>query len=154
MSTSPPPPARGMVRVLLQLEGFCLLVACVVAYAKLQGNWIVFAFGFFAGDLFSLGYAGGNWLGATMYNLSHNLVGPLLLVSIYLALPSPPVELAMVAAIWMAHIGWERSLGYGLRYPDGFLATSITVDQDPTVYFQAQEKENNSTPPSYSTFKP
>ncbi|OQR86357.1 hypothetical protein ACHHYP_10629 [Achlya hypogyna] len=148
-----------MVRVLLQLEGLVLLVACVVAYARLDGNWLVFAGGFFAGDLFSLAYVGGNWLGATMYNLSHSLVGPLTVVAIYAALPSPPLALAYAGLIWMSHIGWERSLGYGLRYPEGFLATSITVDQDPTVYFTSTVSSSTKSEPTvkpedttYNTF--
>ncbi|KDO33578.1 hypothetical protein SPRG_19208 [Saprolegnia parasitica CBS 223.65] len=149
-----PPPATGMVRVLLQLEGLFLLVACLVGYARLEGNWIVFACGFFAGDLFSVAYVGGNWLGASVYNLSHTLVGPLIVLAIYAALPSSPVGVAYAGLIWMAHIGWERSLGYGLRYPNGFLATSITVDQDPTTYFSKPQEANETPVVSYSTFQP
>ncbi|ETV85688.1 hypothetical protein H257_02294 [Aphanomyces astaci] len=129
------PHARGLVRILLQLEGATLLVACVVAYYRLQGNWWVFAAGFFAGDLLSVGYAFGPAVGCTMYNTSHTFVGPTLMATLYL-LWTDHTWLGLVAAIWGAHLGWERSLGYGLRYPDGFTSTHITVDQDPVEYVQ------------------
>ncbi|KAF0717097.1 Aste57867_2494 [Aphanomyces stellatus] len=129
------PHARGMVRVFLQLEGLAVLVAALLAYYRLQGNWWVFLGGFFAGDILSLGYVFGPAVGCTIYNLSHTFVGPLVTVMIYLLL-NDHVWLLHVAVIWVSHLGWERSLGYGLRYPDGFTSTHITVDQDPVEYVQ------------------
>ncbi|KAG9408318.1 hypothetical protein AC1031_021560 [Aphanomyces cochlioides] len=129
------PHARGMVRVLLQLEGLAILIACLVAYNYLQGNWWIFVGGFFAGDLLSVGYAFGPALGCMVYNVSHTFVGPTLLLTTYLLLPDH-VWILHATVIWASHLGWERSLGYGLRYPDGFTSTHITVDQDPIEYIQ------------------
>ncbi len=50
------------------------------------------------------------------YNASHSLVGPAALGLLGLILV--PGVLA-VAALWLSHIGLDRSLGYGLRAPDG-----------------------------------
>ena len=30
-----------------------------------------------------------------------------------------------IALIWLAHIGFDRSLGYGLEYPSGFRDTHL-----------------------------
>jgi hypothetical protein len=136
-----PAPATGMVRVLLQLEGFFIMLACILGYAKTGGNWFIFGLGFFASDLFSLGYLGGNRLGAVMYNTSHALVGPLVTFIVYIFL-SETIILQM-ALIWASHIGWERSLGYGLRYPNGFVSTHITVDQDPMECLERHRKKNS-----------
>jgi hypothetical protein len=31
----------------------------------------------------------------------------------------------MLGLIWLAHIGIDRALGYGLRYPDAFRETHL-----------------------------
>ncbi|ETW08078.1 hypothetical protein H310_02443 [Aphanomyces invadans] len=134
-SVASAPHARGLVRILLQMEGAALMVACIVAYYHLQGNWWVFVAGFFAGDLLSVGYAFGPAVGCVVYNTSHTLVGPTVAATLFF-LWTEHTWLAYVACIWGAHLGWERSLGYGLRYPDGFTSTHITVDQDPVEYLQ------------------
>jgi hypothetical protein len=50
------------------------------------------------------------------YNASHSLLGPAALGLLGLLLV--PGVLA-VAALWLSHIGIDRSLGYGLRAADG-----------------------------------
>jgi hypothetical protein len=50
------------------------------------------------------------------YNASHALAGPAALG--LLSVLGVPGVLA-VAALWLSHIGIDRSLGYGLRAPDG-----------------------------------
>jgi hypothetical protein len=30
-----------------------------------------------------------------------------------------------IGVIWIAHIGFDRALGYGLKYPDSFKATHL-----------------------------
>jgi len=50
------------------------------------------------------------------YNASHSLAGPVALG--LLGLLGIPAVLAL-AALWLSHIGIDRSLGYGLRAADG-----------------------------------
>ena len=61
--------------------------------------------------------------GASVYNLGHTLVWPALLLA--WGLPTDRPWVIAVGAIWMAHIGLDRALGYGLKLPDGFHHTHL-----------------------------
>ena len=60
--------------------------------------------------------------GALSYNATHSTIGPALLVS--LALLAAP-EVLPFGAIWLAHVGFDRMLGYGLKYPSAFGHTHL-----------------------------
>lgn len=105
-------------RWLLHVEGAFVFVLAVYFYRAGHFSWRPFALLFLAPDLFMLGYfINGNW-GAAIYNLVHTLSGPiiLLLLGYRAALP----QLASLALIWLAHIGFDRMLGFGLKYPTQF----------------------------------
>lgn len=71
-----------------------------------------------APDLSMLGYALGKQWGSVVYNLVHTYTLPLLLAIISLVTGLPlGVQLAL---IWLAHIGMDRTVGYGLKYPASF----------------------------------
>lgn len=101
-----------------RLEGLALLAVSVLAYARFGEGWLLFAVLFLIPDLSFLGYLAGPRLGAWAYNLAHSLIGPLLLA----AAGDPPIALAL---IWLAHIGFDRALGYGLKSPDGSGVTHL-----------------------------
>lgn len=65
----------GGVRVLLRLEGFCVLVTACVAYAKLDLDWSTFAIYFLVPDISLLGYFAGAKVGAISYNSAHSYIG-------------------------------------------------------------------------------
>ena len=70
----------------------------------------------------ALGYLGGPQLGAAIYNVVHNYALPAGLGLIfYFAEP----HLLPFVAIWVAHIGGDRLLGYGLKYAAGFGFTHL-----------------------------
>src|SRR5919198_5902888 len=62
--------------------------------------------------------------GALVYNAAHTYVWPVALAAACLLTGSPslPVEIAL---IWSAHIGVDRFLGYGLKYPTAFKDTHL-----------------------------
>lgn len=65
-----------------------------------------------------LGYLGGARLGAATYDLAHTTVLPIALgVGGVVGDGDTAVQLALV---WLAHIGMDRALGYGLKYPTSF----------------------------------
>jgi hypothetical protein len=69
------------------------------------------------------GYLAGPRTGARVYNAFHAYLGPLALVSAgALAMRPLAVDLAL---IWMAHIGMDRALGYGLKYTSSFGDTHL-----------------------------
>ncbi len=113
----------GAPRLLLRLEGAALLAAAVAAYAWLGGSWALFAVLALAPDLAMLGYLANPRLGSALYNAAHTTLGPFALAA--LALAGGLDALLPVAAVWAAHIGFDRMLGYGLKYPTAFRDTHL-----------------------------
>ncbi len=113
----------GGMRRLLRLEGAFYMIFAVVAYAALQGSWVLFLVLFMVPDLAFLGYLAGPKFGAYCYNAMHSVIGPAVLVLAGRFLGEP--ELWAIAAIWLAHVGFDRMLGYGLKYPTGFKDTHL-----------------------------
>lgn len=68
-----------------------------------------------------MGYLAGPRVGAVSYNLAHSYVGPVVLG---VSAATHPVGLHL-ALIWAAHIGFDRLLGYGLKYPRAFGDTHL-----------------------------
>ena len=100
---------------LLRLEGAALLGAATLAYFYHGGSWLVFLALLLAPDLALIGYLRGPRLGSLLYNLAHTTTLPLLLAAGAVLAGNTAGILA--AAIWLAHIGLDRMVGYGLKYP-------------------------------------
>ena len=115
---------RG-VRGLLRLEGLALLAASVVLYAQTGAGWMLFAVLFLVPDLSFAFYAFGARAGAVAYNTMHSTIGPFLLAAASRAVPNAPLPLLGAALIWFAHVGFDRALGYGLKYATGFGHTHL-----------------------------
>lgn len=99
--------------ILLQrLEGLAALGLGVAAYSWLGQSWWIFALLFLVPDIAMLGYLRSARLGALSYNLGHTYIAPALLALAGLAIG--PLAHGL-AAIWVAHIGFDRLLGYGLK---------------------------------------
>ena len=110
-------------RWLLHLEGACLFALVLYFYGAGHFGWWRFALLFLAPDLFMLGYLVNVKWGSVLYNLVHTSSGPILLVLVSYWVPLPRV--APYALIWAAHIGFDRLLGYGLKYPTQFKDTHL-----------------------------
>jgi Domain of unknown function (DUF4260) len=109
--------------VLLRAEGLVLFACAVALYLREDYSILILVVLFLAPDLSFVGLAGGPRLGAVAYDTAHTYVGPLLLASASLIVEwSVGVQLGL---IWLAHIGIDRALGYGLRYPDAFRDTHL-----------------------------
>lgn len=119
-----PGAVTGGVRVLLRLEGLALFGLALGAYFWLGSEpWWLFVVLFLAPDLSFLGYLAGPRAGAIAYNVAHATVGPLALLAIGAVTGS---NLAVsLALIWLAHIGIDRAIGYGLKYATGFGFTHL-----------------------------
>ena len=115
--------ATGSVRLLLRLEGVVLFAGMTLLYGLWEGSWGVYAALFLAPDLSFAAYIGGPKLGSIVYNAAHSYLGPVALMTVGLAVAAPlTLSLAM---IWLAHIGIDRALGYGLKYQAGFAFTHL-----------------------------
>jgi hypothetical protein len=107
---------QGSVRLWLRLEGLMALLVATYLYAHQGGSWVAFAVLFFTPDVSFAGYIAGPRVGATFYNMAHSYVAPLILAA---TLHSVGAGLTL-ALVWGAHIGFDRALGYGLKYPSAF----------------------------------
>ena len=113
----------GDVRLMLRLEGLCVLLAALLAYSRLGFSWGTFALFFLTPDISILGYFAGSRIGAAAYNTAHSYIGALLCIVAGFFLPAP--MLLGAGVIWTAHIGFDRALGYGLKYSAGFGFTHL-----------------------------
>jgi hypothetical protein len=113
----------GGLRTLLRLEGLTLFVGMTLLYAVWDGSWWVYAILFLVPDLSFAAYLAGPRAGAIIYNAAHSYMAPMALMTTGFALSSPLV--LSIAMIWLAHIGIDRALGYGLKYSAGFGFTHL-----------------------------
>jgi hypothetical protein len=108
---------------LLRLEESALFLLTLFAYQHLHYSWLLFAILFLTPDLFMLGYLLNARVGAAVYNLAHTLILPLALL--FISYLNHWQRAPVIALIWIAHIAFDRLLGYGLKYPTGFKDTHL-----------------------------
>jgi hypothetical protein len=114
---------QGIPRVLLRVEGVIVLLAALYAYDLTGWSWWIFAALALVPDLSMAGYLAGPEAGAVAYNAAHTYVGPAVLAA-FGVWAGGGAALAL-AAIWVAHIGFDRMVGYGLKYPNAFGNTHL-----------------------------
>ncbi len=122
-SAHPAGAVAGSVRTILRLEGLAVCAAAAAAYAHAGGSWTWFALLFLVPDLSFSGYLAGPRVGAATYNLAHSHAGAFALAGAGYAIGAPLVS--ATGLIWIAHIGFDRCLGYGLKYPTSFNDTHL-----------------------------
>ena len=115
--------ATGGVRTLLRLEGLALFAGMTLLYGVWDGSWWIYAILFFVPDLSFAAYLAGPKFGAMVYNAAHSYLAPMAMMTFGFAGSSPLV--LSIAMIWLAHIGIDRALGYGLKYAAGFAFTHL-----------------------------
>ena len=109
--------------VMLRTEGAAMLVGSVLLYWTTGGSWWLFALLLLAPDVSMVGYLAGPSIGAATYNAFHSY--PLLAVLGLVGLLAGEPLAVSVALVWFAHIGMDRLMGYGLKYPTGFKNTHL-----------------------------
>jgi Domain of unknown function (DUF4260) len=122
-ASQPTGAVTGGPRTLLRLEGLTLFAGMILLYAVWGGSWWVFTILFFAPDLSFLAYLAGPRFAAIVYNAVHSTIAPMALMAAGFGMAAPVVF--SIAAIWLAHIGLDRALGYGLKYTSGFGFTHL-----------------------------
>lgn len=108
---------------IVRVEAFAYFIVSIVLYKLTHGSWLLFAVLFLVPDLFMLGYLVSIQLGTTLYNFAHTLVTPCLLLAV--AFATSERFLLPISLIWIAHIEFDRVLGYGLKYPTFFKDTHL-----------------------------
>jgi hypothetical protein len=110
-------------RFLLHVEGLAVLVGAPALYFAAGYGWLILVLLLLVPDLSMLGYLGGPRLGALGYDVVHTYAGPVALGVI--GVVGGYETAAQIALIWLAHIGVDRLLGYGLKYPTNFKDTHL-----------------------------
>jgi hypothetical protein len=116
--------ASGGVRTVLRLEGAAAFATAIALYGGAGFSWLAFTVLFLAPDVSMLAYLAGPRVGAVAYNLVHTYVLALLLALAGFAFGLPVAS--TLALILIAHIGFDRMLGYGLKYASGFGDTHLS----------------------------
>jgi len=113
-----------MVEKIQRVEGLAIGLAVLYFYGHVEASWLLFLALFLVPDISMLGYLNGSKkLGAQIYNFGHSLVLPVMLL--VLAVSVDYFVGAEVALIWLAHIGFDRATGYGLKKDDNFQHTHL-----------------------------
>src|ERR1700760_255189 len=113
----------GGLRTMLRLEGLALFAGMTLLYAVWGGSWWLYLILFLAPDISFIAYLSGPRFGAMIYNAMHSYLIPVPLMTLGFGLEAP--LLLSIAIIWLSHIGFDRALGYGMKYSAGFGFTHL-----------------------------
>ena len=117
----------GLPLVLLRSEGVALLALAAILYGRYGRSWWLFVALLPAPDLGLLGNLWSRRAGAVAHDLTHTYLPPVALGAVGV-LTSSGLAVAL-ALVWFAHIGMDRALGLGLRYPDGSGCTHLRASR-------------------------
>ncbi len=108
-----------------KIEGALVFISGLALFAYLDPglSWWLALLLFFAPDLSFAGYLFGSRVGAACYNLVHVYALGAICLAAGLILTAP--LLAACGALWLAHSGFDRMLGYGLKSAAGFSFTHL-----------------------------
>lgn len=107
----------------LRAEGLALFLVATAGFLFVGEPLWLYLLLLFAPDLSMVGYLAGPAAGARVYNAAHTTVGPLALGAVAYWLGA--TLLLAVSLVWLAHIGADRALGYGLKHGDSFGHTHL-----------------------------
>ena len=109
---------------LLRLEGLALFAGALIVYFDQGFGWLLLVVLVLVPDLSFAGYLAGPRAGSWIYNAAHTTLGPIALGAVLVL--SNTDWCIQLALIWLAHIGLDRLLGYGLKYPTAFKDTHLS----------------------------
>ncbi|MFE8703097.1 DUF4260 domain-containing protein [Cytobacillus sp. FJAT-54145] len=112
-----------MNKLFLHIEGLTVLILSITVYAYQDYSWLLFFILLFVPDLSMMGYAFNKKIGALVYNAFHTYSLPILILVLGVVMENQ--TLLSIGIIWTSHIGMDRVLGYGLKYPTDFKDTHL-----------------------------
>jgi len=111
-------------KVLLHGEGFVVLTLCIFFYKYGQFSWTLFFILLLSPDISIVGYLFNKKMGAIIYNIFHTYI--ITIGIIILGLIFSNQTIIAIGIIWSAHIGMDRMVGFGLKYPTKFNDTHLS----------------------------
>jgi hypothetical protein len=112
-----------LVRFWLHGEGLAAFAGGTILYLASGGNAWLFVPLLLLPDIGIAGYVLGPRIGAFTYNLVHNWAIGIAVLGLGFGLSSTGLILA--GATLIAHVGMDRTAGYGLKYPGAFKPTHL-----------------------------
>ena len=112
-----------MVKIILRLEGLAILLFSLYFYNLINLGWLTFLLLLFVPDLSMVGYLRDKKTGSVTYNLVHNYVSGIILISSGILTEADLV--ISLGLILTAHVGMDRFLGFGLKYKTAFNHTHL-----------------------------
>jgi hypothetical protein len=120
---SPTPSVTGTPRTWLRIEGLAAFALASAAYLSLGGPPLLLLPLLLAVDVSMAGYLANPRVGAFTYNLAHQWASGLAVLGAGWWLGATP--LLLLGAVLVGHVGMDRVLGYGLKYPTAFQDTHL-----------------------------
>jgi hypothetical protein len=113
------------MKTILKFEALALFGLSIFLFSRLGYAWWWYPVLFFVPDLSMAGYLGGPRVGAVVYDVVHHHALSIGLYVLGFFLGLAPLQLA--GLILFGHSNLDRTLGYGLKYPDAFQNTHLGV---------------------------
>lgn len=107
----------------VRADAAAIFVAALWGIRVTHGSWTWFFALFLAPDLSMAGYLFGSRVGAVAYNAGHMFASPLALLAVGLAADNAVMTTAALS--WIAHIGFDHAIGYGVKLPTSFEHTAL-----------------------------
>lgn len=110
-----------------RIEGAAVFLAALILLLFMEHGivWWLAVILFFAPDASFAAYALGPRVGAVAYNLVHVYAFGAILLAVGAVTGSALVS--ALGALWLAHSGFDRLFGYGLKSPEGFKVTHLGI---------------------------
>jgi hypothetical protein len=108
---------------IIKFEELGLMLLGIYLYSLLDYSWWLFLVLFFIPNISMIGYMAGNKIGAYIYNFIHHRG-----ISILLYVVGGYIDcnlMQLVGIILFTHSTFDRLLGYGLKYKQGFKFTHL-----------------------------
>jgi hypothetical protein len=113
----------GAIGVILRAEQVAICATGIVLWIANGGPPLLLIPAWLVVDLSMVGYLAGPLPGSITYNAAHNLVLPLALLG--LGWWTDTGWMVLGTAVFLTHIGLDRTLGYGLKLPTDFRDTHL-----------------------------
>ena len=104
----------------VRYKSAAIFIVATIAYGLVSTDWLAFIILFLIPDIGMIGYLIGPRTGRITYNALHAYPAPIILLATSILI----AEVLPYALIWIAHIGLDRALGYGLKR-DSFHETHL-----------------------------
>lgn len=111
------------MKTTLKLEELVMFVLGIYAFNQLNFSWWWFLVLILAPDIGMLAYVVNNKIGAITYNIFHHKGIAIATYIIGVFLQNDIIQL--MGIILFSHSAFDRVLGYGLKYSDGFKHTHL-----------------------------